>query len=158
MGRYNYTKALDKLIEWAHGEGIEKITINHDDISYIDWERKSLNFPKLIKIEGKYSKEIKVYLMLHELGHYQLRKDWDKFGELLPISYQAENSKYFDKDKNLMRRTMYIVSSLEEEYMAWDEGYKLAGVMDIRINDKNWNAFKSKCLMAYIRYYANKKP
>jgi hypothetical protein len=158
MGRYNYTKALDKLIEWAHGEGFNKITLNHDDISYIDWEKKSLNFPKLIKIEGKYTKEIQVYLMLHELGHHQLRKDWDNFGVILPISYHAENSKFFDKDKKLMRRNAYIVSSLEEEYLAWGEGKKLGLSMEIVINDDKWYEFRAKCLMAYIRHYANKKP
>lgn len=157
MARYNYTKALNMLIEWANNEGIKDIILDHDDISYIDWERKSLNYPKLIKIEGKYTKELQVYLMLHELGHYQIRKDWESFAKLLPISYHAENTKFFDKDNRLIRRTNYIVSSLEEEYLAWDEGKKLGIHMDIRINDGRWHELRSKCLMAYIRYYAKKK-
>jgi hypothetical protein len=157
MARYNYTKALGMLIEWANNEGIKDISLDHDDISYIDWERKSLNYPKLIKIEGKYTKEVQVYLMLHELGHYQIRKDWDVFSRLLPISYHAENTNFFDKDNRLLRRTNYIVSSLEEEYLAWGEGKKLGLRMNIRINDERWYNLRSKCLMSYIRYYAKKK-
>jgi hypothetical protein len=157
MGRYNYTKALDMLVDWGYCEGIEDIRLDHNDISYIDWERKSLNYPKVIKIEGKYTKEIQVYLMLHELGHYLIRKDWEKFGKVLPISYQAENTKFFENDNRLLRRTSYIVSSLEEEYLAWDEGKKLGKRMGIRINEERWNEFRSGCLMSYIRYYGKKR-
>lgn len=158
MSGYDYASALEKLTQWSYAEGIEKIILDHNDISYIDWERKSLNFPKLIKIEGKYPKEIQVYLMLHELGHHQLRKDWEKFAEVLPISYHAENSKFFDNDKRFMRRNTYIVSSLEEEYKAWDEGKNLGLSMGIEIDDEKWYDFRAKCLIAYIRHYANKKP
>lgn len=157
MGRYNYTKALDRLTKWAYEEGYERISFNHTNISYIDWERKSLNHPKEIKIEGKYSIELKVYLMLHELGHHQLRKDWELFGVYLPVSYKAENLLFFEKDKRLVRRTDYIVSSLEEEFKAWDEGLRLADEFGIQINLDKWNRFRSKCLMSYIRYYAKKK-
>ena len=58
MSGYDYASALEKLTQWSYAEGIEKIILDHNDISYIDWERKSLNFPKLIKIEGKYPKFI----------------------------------------------------------------------------------------------------
>jgi hypothetical protein len=158
MGRYNYTLALKKLSNWAYEEGYEKISFNHTNISYINWEKESLNYPKEIKIEGKYSIEFKVYLMLHELGHHQLRKDWERFKVELPISYEAENSKFFDGSNKLMRRRMDIVSSLEEEFKAWEEGFLLATEFDIKINLEKWNLFKSKCLMSYIRYYAKKKP
>jgi len=158
MGRYNYTNDLNKLKAWAYSEGYTKISFDHNNISYIDWERKSLNHPKEIKIEGKYSIEIKVYLMLHELGHHQLRKDWDLFGIYLPVSYEAENLLFYEKDKKLIRRNMYLVSSLEEEYKAWDEGKRLGQEMGIRINEDKWESFRAKCLMSYIRYYAKKRP
>jgi hypothetical protein len=157
MARFNYTRALNRLVEWANNEGIKNIILDHNDISYIDFERKSLNYPKVIKIEGKYTKEIQVYLMLHELGHYQIRKDWEKFAKILPISYEAENTKFFDKDNRLLRRTTYIVSIIEEEYLAWEEGKKLGMIMDIKINDKNWYDLRSKSLMSYIRFYGKKK-
>ena len=55
------------------------------------------------------------------------------------------------------RRVTYSVSCMEEEFKAWDEGLKLAEKLDIKINIKKWNEFKSKCLIGYIRYYGTKK-
>lgn len=158
MGRYNYTRALDKLTHWGHNEGYEKIIFDHNDVSYIDWKTKTLNTPLEIKIQGKYPIEIKVYILLHELGHHILRKDWDEFKRVLPISAHAEHVHFFKKDLKYKRRLKYNVSCMEEEFKAWDEGYKLASILDIRIDDKKWQDFKSKCLMSYMRYYSKKKP
>ncbi len=155
--RFSYKRALDVLTEWAIKEGYEDISFDYDGVSFIDWQRDSLNYPKKIRIEGKYPIEIKVYLMLHELGHHQLRKSWDKFEKTLPITAYAE---VYHKDKNEIkykRRVTYVVSCLEEEFKAWDEGYKLGEKLGIKINLDKWNTFKSKCLISYIRYYATKK-
>ena len=59
MGRYNYTRALERLTEWAEREGYEVI-FDHDDISEIEWQRDTLNWPNRIKIEGRYPIELKV--------------------------------------------------------------------------------------------------
>jgi hypothetical protein len=158
MGRYNYTRALDKLTHWAYGEGYERITLDHNDTSYIDWRLKTLNTPSEIKIQGKYPIEIKVYIMLHELGHHILRKDWKMFEKVLPVSAHAERVHFFKKDSKYKRRVKYSVSCMEEEFKAWDEGYKLAGVLGVRINESKWHELKSRCLMSYMRYYSTKKP
>ena len=73
--RYNYTKALRVLTDWAEKEGYTSIIFDHNDISQIDWKKNTLNKPNEIKIQGKYPIELKVYLLLHELGHHQLRKN-----------------------------------------------------------------------------------
>ena len=156
MARYSYKKALTILTEWAYKEGYTDISFDHNDVSYIDWANKSLNTPSVIRIEGKYPIEIKVYLLLHELGHHQLRKDWDKFTKVLPILANAEHASLYKKDRNLKRVLAYDVSCLEEEFKAWEEGYKLGMLLGIKINDKKWHDFRSKCLMAYIRYYGKK--
>jgi hypothetical protein len=157
MGRYNYTKALDKLTQWAYKEGYKTVTFDHNDISYIDWQTRTLNTPYEIRIQGKYPIEIKVYILLHELGHHILRKDWDEFTRVLPISAYAEHVHFFLNDGKYKRRVQYKVSCMEEEFKAWDEGYKLAGSLEIRINEKKWHDLKSKCLMGYMRYYSTKK-
>jgi len=156
MGRYNYTNALFMLTDWAYSEGYKSVSFDHNDVSYIDWVRKSLNTPSVIKIEGKYPVEIKVYLLLHELGHHQLRKDWNKFTRVLPVSAKAEEVQFYKKDSSLKRGVVYDVSCMEEEFKAWDEGYKLAMKLGIRINEKKWNEFKAKCLMSYMRHYSTK--
>ena len=130
---------------------------DHHDISYIDWKLKTLNEPSVIRIEGKYPVEIKVYLLLHELGHHQLRKDWSKFKKTLPVAAHAEHIHFVKKVGKYKRRVTYTVSCMEEEFKAWDEGFKLAMKLGIKINDTKWNALKSKCLISYMRYYATKK-
>jgi len=156
MGRYNYTKALEKLTAWAYEEGYEEIIFDHTDVSYIDWKKKTLNEPRHIKIEGKYSIEIKVYLLLHELGHHQLRKDWGEYERLLPALARAEEEHVLNNDIRYKRRNIYFVSCMEEEFKAWDEGFNLAVDLDIRINEDKWNEFKSKCLLSYMKFYSKK--
>lgn len=157
MGRYNYTNALNKLTTWAYNEGYEEITFDHDDVSYIDWQDSTLNIPKQIKIEGNRSIELKVYLFLHELGHHQLRKDWEKFKKTLPITAHAEHH-YFNKNNaKYTRRIIYNISCIEEEFKAWDEGLLLAKKLNIRVNPVKFNDLKAKSIITHIRYYSTKK-
>lgn len=156
MGRYNYTEALERLSYWAEQEGY-KIEFDHDDISYINWKRNTLNWPRVIKIETKLSIELKVYVLLHELGHHQLRKDWSLFERELPILANAESIHLYEKVLKYKRRVDYIVSSMEEEFKAWDEGYKLGNLLGIRINEKKWHNIRTKCLFGYMKYYSEKK-
>ncbi len=153
MGRYNYTNALAVLSEWANGQGYSEVRLDHHDISEISFDYKK------ILIEGKYSKEFKFYLLLHELGHHQLRKDWIKFEKTLPVMAYAEHVHLVKKDgaRKYKRRITYNVSCMEEEFKAWDEGYKLGKRLGLRINDAKWNELKSRCLISYMRYYSTKK-
>lgn len=153
--RYSYKKALGVITEWAEKEGYE-ITFDHTDVSQIDWERNSLNIPYKIKIQGDYSIEFKVYLLLHELGHHQLRKDWDRFTKKLPNAANAEIEHFNTNDKKYKRRLTYTVACMEEEFKAWEEGFKLGEKLGIKINYNKWDNFKAKCLMSYMRYYGSK--
>ncbi len=153
--RYSYKIALNTITEWAQNEGYE-ISFDHTDISQIDWVKDSLNRPKDIKIQGKYSIEMKVYILLHELGHHQLRKDWNRFIKKLPVTAHAENQHFMTKDKRYKRRITYTVACMEEEFKAWEEGFKLGQKLGIRINEGKWDNFKAKCLISYMRYYGNK--
>ena len=157
MSRYSYKRALEQLNEYAIGEGYASVTFNYKGISRITWNSNTLNEPKSIYIEGRYGVEIKTYLLLHELGHHEIRKDWKQFRKRLPASAKAERMHLKLNDKRYKRRDSYIVSSLEEEFMAWEEGFKLGERLGIRINMDTWIDFKSKCLKSYINYYANLK-
>ncbi len=156
MGRYSYKHALDILWDWSVNEGFSSIDLTYTGTSQIDWEKSTLNTPKDIKIEVA-SYEEQTYIFLHELGHHQLRKNWDKFHKLLPASAVAEEHLYWTRDRKLIRRQDYMVSHLEEEYKAWEEGYKLGEKLGIKINPNKWRALKSKCLMSYIRHFASLK-
>lgn len=157
MKPYNYTKALDKLAQYAKDEGFKTIKFNHDKTSYINWTRDSLNKPSVIRIEGKYSDEVKVYLMLHELGHHELRKDWDSFKKEFPILAKADEDLFYDKVKKLRRGLVYDVCCMEEEFRAWEEGLRLANELGIRIGEDEWYELRSVCLMSYMKHYSRKK-
>ena len=157
MGRYSYKKALAQLNEYAISEGYASVTLNHMGVSKITWNRSTLNEPKSIYIEGRYGVEIKTYLLLHELGHHELRKNWDVFTKRFPAAAYAEEVHLEMNDKRYKRRDTYVVASLEEEFSAWEEGLRLSERLGIRVNMLNWIEFKSKCLKSYINYYANFK-
>lgn len=155
--RHSYARDLKTITEWAKNEGFEKISFNYKGISQIGWKNNSLNEPNAIKIESKYPIEIKVYLLLHELGHHQLRKDWDKFEKTLPITAYAEHIHFIKSVDKFKRRVTYTVSCVEEEFKAWEEGMKLGKKLGVKINEDKWNELKSSCLISYIRYYGTKK-
>jgi hypothetical protein len=149
--------ALVRLKEYAVGEGYMLVTYNHRGISKITWNRSTLNEPNSIYIEGRHGLEIKTYLMLHELGHHEIRKDWKKFKRRFPTSAKAEQMHLKTSNNKYKRRDSYLVSSLEEEFMAWEEGLRLGQRLGIRVNMDKFIDFKSKCLKGYINYYANLK-
>lgn len=147
---YDFKKYLDELSDFAYAEGFVELNLSYSGISTIYWHKFSINKPRRIFIEGKYTNEYKVYLMLHELGHHLLRRDWDVFGHLLPVTHHAESS----SDSKYRRRQTYIVASLEEEFKAWDAGLRLAGDMNICVDIQKWHKFRAKCLMSYIKHYS----
>lgn len=155
--RYAYKAHLQKLFAYAESEGYRVNVFQHESSSRISWIRDTLNEPKTIYLDGRKSLEEQVFLMLHELGHHEIRKDWLVFTERLPIMAHAENVYVATRAKKYMRRDAYLVFSLEEEFLAWDEGYKLALRLDIRLNLERWLRLKTKCLMSYIDYFSNKK-
>lgn len=144
----DYEKSIKVLIQYAEQQGF-KVDLNHDDISEIKWFE--LNKPKVIKIQSK-NIEYQVYEFLHELGHHELRKNWSEYKKVLPTVAYAESV----KPSKYKRRIGYYVSSLEEEYKAWDKGLELANQLDIKVKKIKWNTLKTKCLMSYIRYFGKK--
>jgi Zn-dependent peptidase ImmA (M78 family) len=98
MGKYSYKNALIILKEWALKEGFINISFDYNEISQIDWIKSTLNTPNSIKIEGNLSYELQTYIFLHELGHHQLRKDWNEFHKILPTLIWKKNIKPGKKD------------------------------------------------------------
>lgn len=156
MGRYSYKGGLECLVEYAKGEGFKTVKLDHDKTSYVNWKRESLNDPSVIRIEGKYSAEVKVYLFLHELGHHELRKDWDSFRVEFPVLSKADEMLLFKRERKLRSGLVYDISCMEEEFRAWEEGYKLGKLLGIKINEKKWFELRSRCLLSYMKFYSNR--
>ena len=93
------TQSLKKLVKWAKSEGFKKVNTNSKGVSVIKWIPNTLNLPYEINIEGRHSVEMKVYYLLHELGHHQIRKDWLEFEKRFPLVAKAE-SEYLNGNIN----------------------------------------------------------
>lgn len=156
MERKVYIEAFKKLKKWALKEGFKHIATGHDNISYISWENGTLNEPLRIRIQSGFDSEHRVYLLLHELGHHQLRKDWDWFAENFPVLAKAEVHHIKNKGNYLKRRKDYQMYSMEEEFRAWNEGLNLAYGMNIPVDMIKWNALRTKCLIQYFNFYCGK--
>lgn len=144
-----YKESLDKLTQYVEGQGF-KVNLEYNGVSTIIWD--GLNKPDVINIESGYSDENKVYLMLHEIGHNELRKKWKNYEKKFPIGSHAESV----PEKKFKRRIGYYVSCLEEEFVAWNKGLEIAKKLDITIRQEEWDKLKNKCLMSYIRYFGKK--
>ena len=155
--RYSYKKALETLTAYAYSEGYSHVSLEHKGISCMYWRPKTLNTPYKILIQSDKSLEIKSYLFLHELGHHELRKNWDEFELRMPTVAYAEYMAVNYKDYRYKRRKSYIVASLEEEYLAWDEALKLAETLGLWVDMDKWVELKSMCLKSYIVYYSTLK-
>ena len=146
--KVSYKKALEMLTEYAYSEGYDLVDLEHVGVS-------KLHFEQSIHIQGDCSDEYKVYYFLHELGHHILRKDKEAFKKAFPLVYRVELLRSKPYKRKLKRRREYFVDALNEEYMAWEEGLKLAVEMGLHLHKRNWKNVRTGCLMAYIRYYSS---
>tara|TARA_R100000808_G_scaffold24084_1_gene54610 strand:- start:825 stop:1226 length:402 start_codon:yes stop_codon:yes gene_type:complete len=88
----------------------------------------------MIIISTKQTKEMRLYSLLHEVGHVVSRPD--------NVVVQEVNKKRFTWDEK--------VGILKEEYRAWDEGKKLAAEMCLGIDRERYDKLATKCLKDYI--------
>lgn len=146
-----YASALRHLTEYAESEGF-MVDLTATKTSSIYWHK--VNVPRRILIEWSYTEEYKVYLFLHELGHHELRKDWNLFEQRFPIIAIAENFLSDEYHPKYKRRKAYKVECLREEYEAWVEGLSLAKEFNIQIDQINFDALRYQCLGNYLGYYA----
>jgi hypothetical protein len=155
--RYSYKTALETLRNYALKQGFEDVILEYSG-AYMEWEDKNRYIPLKLYVPSGYTNEIRVYYMLHELGHHELRKNWEKFEQRLPAIAKAEKA-VIKKYKKYKRRDSFHVSSLEEEFLAWEEGLKLGLKLGVKIKMEKWMKLKVSSLKTYIKYYGtlNKK-
>ena len=142
---------LNRLIEYASSEGYE-IDLEYTGVSCIKFSKDTLNSPWVIRLQ-KACYETRLYYLLHELGHHELRKDWLRFSELFPDISYAEEMSLLTSSRKYFRRRSYKVSSMEEEFKAWDEGLLLSKRLGLLIDINRYRLLRESCLMLYIRYY-----
>jgi hypothetical protein len=145
-------RALKKVIRYGEKVGFKEIEFDgKTGESWIEWKEGSNNKPHIISIERTKNKENQLYFLLHELGHHELRKDWDYYRERFPRL--AESEQDLVCYRKLRRRLGYKIEILDEEYEAWGEGLLIAERLNIGIKFGNYMKLRDKSLMSYIRYF-----
>lgn len=154
--RFSYKKALETLKSYALKQGFEEVILEYSG-GFMEWDDRNMYEPLKIYVPSGITYELRVYTMLHELGHHELRKNWGKFEQRLPAVAKVEKAyvKKYKNRKKYARRDSFHVSSLEEEFLAWEEGLKLGLKLGIKINVEKWLKYKASSLKTYIKYYGN---
>lgn len=131
----DWDNQIARMIDYANKEGytvsIHKVWDFESDFSFEE---------KHITIHSGHTKERQFYLLLHELGHMSLRKKRKGYSQTIEYAYKhtSERSKAFN------------VALIEEEYKAWEEGYRLARQKRLFIDRTNFQKIKTECIRTYL--------
>jgi len=108
---------------------------------------QALLLERRIIINGNLKREHKLYVLLHEAGHfiiYDSSKYKKRYGYVHKL-YGHNPGKFGER-----------CCSLEEEYAAWWKGYRLSEEAGIKISRERYERYKQKQLRGYIRWSIDK--
>jgi len=128
-----------KVANWAYNKGF-KVILEHNSNNIV-----CLN-AYFITINASQGAENRLFSLLHECGHVLLCSDEKRYKEAFPGVWDGV------QDKRRSRSRFFRISLVEEEIAAWNEGLKLAKMLGIKINQKNWDKHKTDCLYTYLRW------
>ena len=100
---------------------------------------------RVISIALRLRPELRVYTLLHEMGHVELWHEPD-FQRRFPYSESFVESESKD---SLRKRNRVCV--LEEECAAWDRALRIAIRLKVRINRETFDRDKLRSLLSYVR-------
>jgi len=147
------TIELEILKKYAESFGF-KVNLNSKSSEMLT-KRGTLNTPNKINITNTNSTH-QCYLLLHELGHWELMKDWDVYKQ--KYQFIVTGDKFAcEKIYKYRRRIAYKVDIMREEFGAWEEGKKLATKLNINIDELDYDRYSISYLFSYIKYLGNKK-
>lgn len=129
------SKPFKKIIKWVEKKGYEIKFTNHD---YVDYGKKEVGV-----CEGQ--RNI-IYTILHECGHIVLSESPTYHKDFKSI-HRAENV-----DGRHLRSNLYKFKKLKEEMGAWDEGFKLAKKLKIKIKKDAYDTHASRYFITYVKY------
>jgi hypothetical protein len=143
---------IQKLTRYAEKQGFE---VYMGTTSVVKFQRDvwPANKPNTIEIRKHSNKTYEVYDLLHELGHYKIRKNWMSYEKAYPLTVHAEQKHFMNGIYKYKRRIGYKIESLKEECAAWDKGLKLAHKQGIAVNEEDYRRYANSMLADYVRYY-----
>ena len=123
--------------------------------------KENTNFPLnvpleiIIKTNRKFP-EHEIYDFLHELGHYNLCKNWKKYSKEYPLIHKADYEYYENGVTKYRRRVGYYAEMMKDECDAWNEGLKIARKLGIKVNLSKYRKYSAESLAHYVRFYGRK--
>jgi hypothetical protein len=142
------TIELEILKKYAESFGF-KVNLNSKSSEMII-RRGTLNVPSKIKIINTNSTH-QCYLMLHELGHWELMRDWDLYKQKYHFTSIGEEYA-LNKIYKYRRRLAYKVDVMREEFDAWEAGRNLAIKLNLYLDINDYNKYSIKFLYLYIKH------
>lgn len=138
--------ALEKLISFSEGEGVE-VVITHNEKSRYSPEQN------IIFLNAKYGVRRMYYTLLHELGHFSIFKNlWDgEDGTAYLIHYPGfvgKSSVPYSKNGYKFKRFWF--SRIHEELDAWRKGIDIAAMLMLPLSLYEYTDRASKSVFTYF--------
>jgi len=123
--------AFERIVQYCQSELNWRVILCN--VSEADFECKT------IRISKTHSNNVRLYILLHEVGHVlaSLESDYDD-------RFLSEN---YDK-----RSKTYHATVLIDECVAWDKGLKLAKTLKLNFNRRQFDMTKARMLATYATW------
>jgi hypothetical protein len=128
-------RPFDKLLDWIEDNGY---TVKFSRSDSVDYDEKVIT---LIR-----NNKNLIFSILHECGHIIYNNNKNKV-----------DCRILDKgqfNRKFSRTNLYKYKKLQDEMLAWEEGYKLAKQLRVRINKHDYDAYAAKNFQTYVKYFA----
>lgn len=134
----NEIESAFKIIEsWLTKKGFSLFRSKQKSIvDEVDFERK------VVFISERYKTNFQFYSLLHECGHIVLRtkKNYETYFKA-SFDYETSNKKQSYRAS---------VEEIEEEILAWREGFNLAKKLKIFVDEDKYYTYSSRWVMTYV--------
>ena len=134
---------MEATIEWTRARGVKVFFVKMQCGTY------HIGF-KMVTISSTLSPVNQSIVLLHELGHHLVGHDADD--ERFGAGYPRQNIPSAHKDFR------HRLACIEEEIEAWNRGWKLAKRLDLRLERKEFDEFRVKCLRSYMKWGVDPGP
>lgn len=138
-----YIDMMQVVVDWAASRGMKVGFTKKPNGTYDPNE-------KTIIINSSALPEKQLHYMLHECGHHLIgmKEHHERFGLGYPMANNPEiNGKF-----------LHRMACLEEEFEAWNRGWKLARRLKLVIDKAEFDKTKADCIKTYIKWASKKTP
>jgi len=130
-----------KLETYASNKGWSVVYTSGKKNSEADFVAKKL----LIEIDVK--SEHTFYYFLHEIGHMLLCQNSKTYAAKYETVYEDFHA----------TSLTHKVNRVEEEFDAWKSGRRLARRLSLKVNRREFEKLRTKCLASYMMWVVNRK-